>query len=71
MLLKSTLFSDDELDKLKPVCGDNLSDSGNFDNVLEFLVLSGFSLPHALMMMIPEAWQHDEQMEDHKKAFYE
>ncbi|MCB0586771.1 MAG: glutamate synthase subunit alpha, partial [Phaeodactylibacter sp.] len=71
MLLKSTLFTDDELDKLKPICGDRLSDSGNFDNVLEFLVLSGFSLPHALMMMIPEAWQHDEQMEDHKKAFYE
>ena len=71
MLLRSTLFTDDELDKLKPICGDRLSDSGNFDNVLEFLVLSGFSLPHALMMMIPEAWQHDEQMEDHKKAFYE
>ncbi|MCO6477113.1 MAG: glutamate synthase large subunit [Phaeodactylibacter sp.] len=71
MLLKSTLFSDDELEKLKPICGDRLSDSGNFDNVLEFLVLSGFSLPHALMMMIPEAWQHDEQMEDYKKAFYE
>ena len=71
MLLKSTLFSDDELDKLKPICGDRLSDSGNFDNVLEFLVLSGFSLPHALMMMIPEAWQDDGQMEDYKKAFYE
>jgi len=71
MLLKSTLFSDEELEKLKPVCGGRLSDSGNFDNVLEFLVLSGFSLPHALMMMIPEAWQHDEQMEDYKKAFYE
>jgi glutamate synthase (NADPH/NADH) large chain len=70
-LLASTYFTDEELEKLKPICGENLSDSGNFDNVLEFLVLSGFSLPHALMMMIPEAWQHDEQMEDFKKAFYE
>ena len=70
-LLKSTWFTDEELEKLFPICGQALSDSGNFDNVLEFLVLSGFSLPHALMMMIPEAWQHDELMEDYKKAFYE
>lgn len=70
-LLKSTLFTKDEFEKLWPICGENLSDSGNFDNVLEFLVLSGYSLPHALMMMIPEAWQHDDQMEDYKKAFYE
>jgi len=70
-LIKSTLFSEEEMAKLKPICGENLSDSGNFDNVLEFLVLNGYSLPHALMMMIPEAWQHDEQMESYKKAFYE
>lgn len=69
--LDSELFSKEELEKLKPVCGEHLSDSGNFDNVLEFLVLCGFTIPHALMMMIPEAWQHDEQMEDYKKAFYE
>ncbi len=70
-LLDSALFSKEELDKLKPICGEALSDSGNFDNVLEFLVLSGFSLAHALMMMIPEAWEHDEQMADYKKSFYE
>lgn len=70
-ILKSTLFTDEELEKLYPICGQNLSDSGNFDNVLEFLVLGGYSLPHALMMMIPEAWQNDDQMEDFKKAFYE
>ena len=70
-LLKSNKFTSDELEKLLPVCGDQLSDSGNFDNVLEFLVLNGFSLPHALMMMIPEAWQNDGQMPDYKKAFYE
>ncbi len=70
-LLKSSLFSEAELERLHPVCGENLSDSGNFDNVLEFLVLSGRSLPHALMMMVPEAWQNDEAMPDFKKAFYE
>ncbi len=70
-VLESPLFEADELEKLKPICGEALSDSGNFDNVLEFLVLSGFSLAHALMMMIPEAWEHDDQMEDYKRAFYE
>ncbi len=71
VMLKSTHFTRDELEKLFPICGEALSDSGNFDNVLEFLVLSGFSLPHALMMMIPEAWQHDEGMPDYKRAFYD
>ncbi|MEL7219839.1 MAG: glutamate synthase large subunit, partial [Bacteroidota bacterium] len=70
-MLKSGKFTDEELEKILPVCGDQLSDSGNLDNVLEFLHLNGFSLPHALMMMIPEAWQNDDQMPDHKKAFYE
>ena len=70
-LLKADLFSAEELERLHPVCGENLSDSGNFDNVLEFLVLSGRSLPHALMMMVPEAWQNDDSMPDYKKAFYE
>ncbi|MEZ4983894.1 MAG: glutamate synthase large subunit [Saprospiraceae bacterium] len=69
--LKSRLFTDEEMEKLLPVCGEHLSDSGNFDNVLEFLVLNGYSLPHALMMMIPEAWQNDDYMPDFKKAFYE
>ncbi|MBL7816920.1 MAG: glutamate synthase large subunit [Saprospiraceae bacterium] len=70
-IMESTQFTADELEKLFPVCGQALSDSANFDNVLEFLVLNGRSLPHALMMMIPEAWQHDEQMAQYKKAFYE
>ncbi len=70
-LVRSSLFSPEELEKLHPICGENLSDSGNFDNVLEFLVLGGRSIPHALMMMIPEAWQNDEDMPDYKKAFYE
>lgn len=70
-LLKSEHFTEIELEKLKPIIGPSLSDSGSFDNILEFLVLSGRSMPHALMMMIPEAWEHDPHMEEYKKAFYE
>ncbi|MEL6864111.1 MAG: glutamate synthase large subunit [Bacteroidota bacterium] len=70
-LLASATFSEEEMDMLFPILGQNLSDSGSFDNILEFLVLNGRTLPHALMMMIPEAWQHDDQMADYKKAFYE
>ncbi|MEM7574859.1 MAG: glutamate synthase large subunit [Bacteroidota bacterium] len=71
LLRTSNRFTEDELQKIFPVCGQFLSDSGNFDNVLEFLTLNGVSLPHALMMMIPEAWQQDDEMPDYKKAFYE
>ncbi len=70
-MLESTAFTAEEMEKIFPVCGKSLSDSGNFDNVLEFLLMSGFSLPHALMMMIPEAWEHDPHMPVNKKAFYE
>ncbi|MBX2878378.1 MAG: glutamate synthase large subunit [Granulosicoccus sp.] len=69
-ILKSDIFTPDEMEKIYPVIGTELSDSGSFDNVLEFLVMAGYSLPHALMMMIPQAWQHDEQMDDELKAFY-
>jgi len=69
-LLESPVFDQEEMNKLRPVCGNALSDSGNFDNVLEFLVNNGRSIPHALMMMIPEAWQHDHHMADFKKDFY-
>ncbi|MEL6670179.1 MAG: glutamate synthase central domain-containing protein, partial [Bacteroidota bacterium] len=64
-------FTSEELGMIFPVCSPDMSDSGTFDNVLEFLTVSGFSLPHALMMMIPEAWQHDDTMPDYKRAFYE
>lgn len=70
-LLKPDVFTSTELEDILPICYPGLSDSGSFDNVLEFLFLSGRSFPHALMMMIPEAWQHDEQMPEFKKAFYE
>ena len=71
LIRQTANFSEEELSMIFPVCGTSLSDSANFDNVLEFLTMNGMSIPHALMMMIPEAWQHDEDMPDYKKAFYE
>jgi len=70
-LLQSDFYNEIEQEKLKPIIGGGLSDSGSFDNVLEFMVLSGRSMPHALMMMIPEAWEDNAHMEAYKKAFYE
>lgn len=62
----------DELSKVFPVINEDGSDSARFDNVLEFLHLAGgYSLPHAVMMMIPEPWENHELMTDEKKAFYE
>jgi glutamate synthase domain-containing protein 2/glutamate synthase domain-containing protein 1/glutamate synthase domain-containing protein 3 len=60
-----------DLDKLLPIIREDGSDSAMFDNCLEFLVLSGRSLPHAVMMMIPEPWENHQHMSDAKKAFYE
>ncbi len=68
--LKSDIFTEDDNRMLKPIPWRGLSDSGGFDNVLEYLVQSGRSVPHALMMMIPEAWEHDVNMEQYKKDFY-
>ncbi|HUJ09647.1 MAG TPA: glutamate synthase large subunit [Verrucomicrobiae bacterium] len=69
-LLESDLFGGD-IKKLLPIINEDGSDSAMFDNCLEFLVLSGRSLPHAVMMMIPEPWTGHESMSDEKKAFYE
>jgi glutamate synthase (ferredoxin) len=60
-----------EIKKLFPVIHEDGSDSAMFDNCLEFLVLSGRSLPHAMMMMIPEPWEHHESLPDATRAFYE
>ena len=49
----------------------SFSSAGAFDGVLEFLIQSGKSLPEAVMMMIPEAWQNDKNMDPQRKAFYE
>ena len=69
-LLRSELFGDD-IKKIRPIIDPNGSDSAMFDNVLELLVLAGRSLPHAMMMMIPEPWTNHEAMNDEKRAFYE
>ncbi|MFW6059931.1 MAG: glutamate synthase-related protein [Phycisphaeraceae bacterium] len=69
-LMRSGLFND-ELEKLFPIVEEGCSDSGTFDNVLELLLMAGRSLPEAVMMMIPEAWENHELMPPHKRAFYE
>jgi glutamate synthase (ferredoxin) len=69
-LFESPLFGKD-LAKLLPIIDAEGSDSAIFDNVLEMLTLTGRSLPHAAMMMIPEPWANHESMSDEKKAFYE
>jgi glutamate synthase (ferredoxin) len=60
-----------DIKKILPVIDTDGSDSAMFDNCLEALVLAGRSLPHAVMMMIPEPWANHESMSDEKKAFYE
>ncbi len=69
-LLASPLFGED-MAKVLPIVNTNGSDSAMFDNVLELLVMGGRSLPHAMMMMIPEPWAGHESMGDEKKAFNE
>jgi len=66
----SDLFGND-LKKLMPIVNEDGSDSAMFDNALEFLTLAGRSLPHAVMMMIPEPWENHESMDPAKRAFYE
>ncbi len=56
---------------LGPIVQHGSSDTSAFDNVLEFLLLTGRSLPHAVMMMVPEAWEHDEGMDPDRRAFYQ
>jgi glutamate synthase (NADPH) large chain len=69
-IFESDLFGDD-IKKIVPVIDDQGSDSAMFDNVLEMLTLTGRSLPHAMMMMIPEPWSGHESMSEEQKAFYE
>ncbi|SMF72693.1 glutamate synthase (NADH) large subunit [Paenibacillus uliginis N3/975] len=69
-LFENKLFGSD-LDKVKPVINPDGSDTGMFDNTFEFLYLSGRSLPHVAMMMVPEPWNNHESMDETKKSFYE
>ncbi|MDT9594539.1 glutamate synthase large subunit [Nocardioides zeae] len=69
-LLASDVIPGD-LDRLFPICTPGASDSASFDEVLELLHLGGRSLPHSVLMMIPEAWENHGEMDDAKRAFYE
>ena len=69
-LCRSDLFGDD-LGKLFPLIREGQSDTATFDNVLEFLVLTGRPLAHAVLMMIPEPWSNHESMSPERKAFYQ
>jgi glutamate synthase (NADPH/NADH) large chain len=69
-LMKSALFGDD-LKKLFPIIEPNKSDSASLDNALEFLVLAGRSLPHALSMLIPESWNSKNPIPQSLKSYYE
>ncbi|KAL8095758.1 glutamate synthase 1 [NADH], chloroplastic isoform X1 [Apium graveolens] len=64
-------LSKNEMKKLLPIVDASSSDSGSFDGVLELLVRAGRSLPEAIMMMIPEAWQNDKNMDPERKDLYE
>ncbi len=69
-LLESDVLGDD-LKKVLPIVREGGSDTAIFDNVLEFLVMAGRSLPHAILMMIPEPWQNNAAMTEELRAFYE
>ncbi|TAL82835.1 MAG: glutamate synthase subunit alpha, partial [Candidimonas sp.] len=60
-----------DLPKLYPIVYEGQSDTATFDNCLELLVMSGYSLAHAMLMMIPEAWEQHTHMDEHRRAFYE
>ncbi|MHB8263170.1 MAG: glutamate synthase large subunit [Acidimicrobiales bacterium] len=68
-LLASPLFPGD-LKRVLPICTPGASDSASFDEALELLHLGGRSLPHAVLMMIPEAWEANEDMDPERRAFY-
>jgi glutamate synthase (NADPH/NADH) large chain len=67
----SSYFTNEEMEMLLPVIDNNQSDSACLDNIIEILLHTGRSLPHVMMMLIPEAWDGNEQMDPIKKAFYE
>jgi len=60
-----------DLDRLFPICTPGASDSAGFDEALELLTLGGYSLPEAVLMMIPEPWENHAEMSDERRAFYQ
>jgi glutamate synthase (NADPH/NADH) large chain len=69
-MMQSAVLGDD-LKKLYPIVYEGQSDTATFDNCLELLVMSGYSLAHAMMIMIPEAWEQHDDMDENRRAFYE
>ena len=69
-VMKSPVLGDD-LKKLYPISFEHQSDTATFDNAIELLTMSGYPLAHAAMMMIPEAWEQHELMDERRRAFYE
>ncbi len=67
----SPYFSKEEMDMLLPLISGSQSDSASLDNMMELLTMTGRSLPHVMMMLIPEAWDGNDSMDPQKKAFYE
>ncbi|MER7462542.1 glutamate synthase large subunit [Streptomyces sp. NPDC097981] len=69
--LASDAFGDGALERIFPICTPDASDSASFDEVLELLHLGGRSLPHSVLMMIPEAWENHTSMDPARRAFYQ
>ncbi|MFE2524972.1 glutamate synthase large subunit [Streptomyces sp. NPDC059382] len=69
--LASDVFGEGNLDRIFPICTPDASDSASFDEVLELLHLGGRSLPHSVLMMIPEAWENHASMDPDRRAFYQ
>ncbi|MEV5980211.1 glutamate synthase large subunit [Streptomyces sp. NPDC052114] len=69
--LASDLFGQEKIDRIFPICTPDASDSASFDEVLELLHLGGRSLPHSVLMMIPEAWENHASMDPARRAFYQ
>ncbi len=67
----SPFFTHEEMEMLLPIVTEGQSDSASLDNIIELLTLTGRSLPHVMMMLIPEAWDGNDEMDPVKKSFYE
>ncbi|MCC9135248.1 glutamate synthase large subunit [Pontibacter silvestris] len=69
-LMSSALFTEEEMQWMLPITDPENSDSSNLDAMVELLTLAGRPLPHVMMMLVPEAWQNNKQMDPMRKAFY-
>src|SRR4051794_22293027 len=69
-LFASSLYEPGDVEKIKPIIREGLSDTACLDNAIELLIRSGYPLAHAMMMLIPEAWENHETMSQVKKDFY-